>query len=478
VNHSPFHYMTISELSQNIRDGKLSPVELTAHCLERIESLDESLNAFRMVCRERAMGEARAMEAALRAGQDLGPLQGIPYAAKDLFDVRGIPTSAGTRLLENNIATEDAVAIRKLAQTGMIFLGKTNTVQLAYSGIGINHDHGTPKNPWHNTPHVPGGSSSGSAVAVAAGMVPMALGSDTGGSVRIPAALCGITGLKTTVGRIGRTGVYPLSGSMDSVGPMTRSVEDAALVYNVLQGIDFKDDSTWNVSVHDVLNGLNRGVRGLRLAFAERVFWDDVDSEIEKAVRECGNVFQNLGAYVDSIDLPEAEAAWQLNRRGMIIVAEAYTNNQQLLDEHYEKLDPIVAARMIKGKDALASDYLLNRMEWKRLRAEALETLKDIDALLVPTTRIPALQVDEIDADMDTYTARNLDYLRNTSIGNILNLCGLSIPCGFTNKGSPVGLMIYGKPFQEETVLRVGHAFQQVTQWHRSTPDLSWAQQE
>ncbi|MBW1698842.1 MAG: amidase [Deltaproteobacteria bacterium] len=478
MNHSPFHYMTISELSQNIRDGKLSPVELTAHCLERIESLDESLNAFRMVCRERAMGEARAMEAALRAGQDLGPLQGIPYAAKDLFDVRGIPTSAGTRLLENNIATEDAVAIRKLAQTGMIFLGKTNTVQLAYSGIGINHDHGTPKNPWHNTPHVPGGSSSGSAVAVAAGMVPMALGSDTGGSVRIPAALCGITGLKTTVGRIGRTGVYPLSGSMDSVGPMTRSVEDAALVYNVLQGIDFKDDSTWNVSVHDVLNGLNRGVRGLRLAFAERVFWDDVDSEIEKAVRECGNVFQNLGAYVDSIDLPEAEAAWQLNRRGMIIVAEAYTNNQQLLDEHYEKLDPIVAARMIKGKDALASDYLLNRMEWKRLRAEALETLKDIDALLVPTTRIPALQVDEIDADMDTYTARNLDYLRNTSIGNILNLCGLSIPCGFTNKGSPVGLMIYGKPFQEETVLRVGHAFQQVTQWHRSTPDLSWAQQE
>ncbi len=468
------HYQTITDLAQSIRAGERSPVELTEHYLNRIDSLDGTLNAYRMVCRERALGEAKAMETSLKAGQDLGPLHGIPYAAKDLFDVKGIPTTAGLQFLENNTATEDATVIRKLAQAGMIFLGKTNTVQLAYSGIGINHDHGTPQNPWHRDPHVPGGSSSGSAVAVAAGMIPMALGSDTGGSVRIPAALCGITGLKTTVGKISRAGVYPLSWSMDSVGPLTRSVEDAALVHQALQGLDFKDDSTWSVSLDNVLTRLRDGVRGLRLAFAETVFGDDVDPEIEKAVRECGDVFQSLGAHVDRMELPEAEAAWQLNRKGLIVVAEAYTNNKRLLEEHYDKLDPIIAVRMIRGKEVTATEYLQNTIEWKRLRTTVLETLKDIDAIVVPTTRIPALPVDEIDVDMETYTARNLDYLRNTSIGNILNLCGLSVPCGFTKKGLPVGLMIYGKPFQEDMVLRVGFAFQQATDWHRRTPDLSW----
>jgi aspartyl-tRNA(Asn)/glutamyl-tRNA(Gln) amidotransferase subunit A len=474
MNPPDWHDQTISDLGQRIRNGNLSPVALTEHYLNRIDSLDGTLNAYRMVCRERALGEAEALETSLKAGRDLGPLHGIPYAAKDLFDVKGVPTTAGLHMMENNTATEDAAVIRKLAQAGMIFLGKTNTVQLAYSGIGINHDHGTPQNPWHREPHVPGGSSSGSAVAVASGMIPMALGSDTGGSVRIPAALCGTTGLKTTVGKISRAGVYPLSWSMDSVGPLTRSVKDAALVYQTIQGLDLNDDSTWAVSFEDVLSGLKDGVRGLRLAFAETVFWDDLDPEIEKAVRDCGDVFKNLGAHVECMELPEAEAAWRLNCKGLIVVAEAYTNNKSLLEEHYDKLDPIIAVRMIRGKEVLATEYLQNTIEWKRLRATVLETLKDIDAVIVPTTRIPALPVDEIDSDMETYTARNLDYLRNTSIGNILNLCGLSVPCGYTQKGLPVGLMIYGKPYREDMVLRVGFAFQQATDWHRRNPDLSW----
>jgi aspartyl-tRNA(Asn)/glutamyl-tRNA(Gln) amidotransferase subunit A len=329
------------------------------------------------------------------------------------------------------------------------------------------------KNPWHETDHVPGGSSSGSAVAVAAGLAPMALGSDTGGSVRIPSALCGTTGLKTTVGRVSRAGVYPLSWSMDSVGPLTRSAADAALIYQAIQGQDSRDDTTGEQSPHDVLGGLTDGVRGLRLAFAETVFWEEVDPEIETAVRDCGRVFKDLGAHVDNMALPEAEAAWRLNSRGMIVVAEAYTNNRKLLEDHFDRLDPVVARRMINGRDVRAADYLENMMEWKRLRGSVLRTLRDVDGLLVPTTRIPARPVAELDADMDAYTAGNLGYLRNTSIGNILNLCALSVPCGFTRKGLPIGLMIYAKPFQEEMVLRIGYAFQQATDWHRRLPPAS-----
>ena len=470
---TPLFFQNISDLAKGIRKKDFSPVEIAETYLSRIDAMDEKLGAFRTICREKALGAAKAAEIALQAGQDLGPLHGIPYAVKDLFDVSGLPTTAGSRLLEKNIAAEDATVIEKLTRAGMVLLGKTNTVQMAYSGIGINHDHGTPKNPWHQTHHVPGGSSSGSGVAVAAGMAPVALGSDTGGSVRIPSALCGVTGLKTTVGRVSRAGVYPLSWSMDSIGPLTRSVEDAALIYQAIQGEDIKDDTTRNQSPHNVLNGLTDGVSRLRLAFVETVFWEDVDSEIETAVRACGQVFMDQGAYIDSMELPEAADAWELNREGLIIAAEAYTNNQNLLDNQYDQLDPIVARRIINGKDVRAVDYLRNMKEWRRLRASVVDTLKDVDALLVPTTRIPALPVDEIDTDVDTYTACNMGYLRNTSIGNILNLCGLSVPCGFTKNGLPIGLMIYAKPFQEEMALRVGHAFQQATGWHLQTPNLA-----
>jgi aspartyl-tRNA(Asn)/glutamyl-tRNA(Gln) amidotransferase subunit A len=287
--------------------------------------------------------------------------------------------------------------------------------------------------------------------------------------------LCGTVGLKTTVGRISRAGVYPLSWSLDSVGVLARSVEDAALVYHHLYGPDLRDESTWGLDSRDVLRGLKDGVRGLRLAFAESVFWEGVHEEVERAVRDCRLVFGELGAHVDSIPFPEAEEARQLNPRGLIIAAEAYTINKKWLEEHFNELDPLVSFRMIKGKDVSAAEYLQNSLAWKRLRAKAQHSLRDVDALLVPATVIPALPVAEVDADMETYSQRNLSYLQNTSIGNILNLCGLSVPCGFTSEGLPIGLMIYGKPYEEHKVLRIGYAFQEATDWHRRTPDLSWA---
>jgi len=470
----PLHYQTITDLADGIRKGDFTSAELVQYLLDRINSLDGRLNAFRLTCPERALEQAAAADRQIRDGKDAGILHGIPFAVKDLFDVKGLPTTAGTSLLEKNIAAADAHAVRQLKRAGMILLGKTNTVQFAYGGVGINHDHGTPHNPWKRVPHVPGGSSSGSAVAVAAAMVPMALGSDTGGSVRIPASLCGTAGLKTTVGRVSRAGVYPLSWSLDSVGPLARSVEDAAHVYQRLQGVDAGDETTWGLADQDVLTDLKAGVRGMRLAYAESVFWEDVDPEVEKAVRGCGRVFEELGARVSSIEFSEAQQARQLNAKGLIIAAEAYTLNKKWLEEHFDRLDPIVAHRMIKGKAVETGEYLQNNLTWSKLRSKAINTLVDVDALIVPTTAIPALPTAEVDADIETYSELNLSYLRNTAIGNVLNMCGLSVPCGYTKQGLPIGLMIYAKPFQENIALRAGYAFQETTDWHRRRPDLSW----
>ena len=471
---TPLHYQTITELAALIRKGEITCVELARHFMSRIDRLEDTLNAYRLLCMERAIDRAKTADRALKEGSDHGPLQGIPYAAKDLFDVKGLTTSAGARILEQHIAAEDAAVIRRLEQAGMVLLGKTNMVQFAFSGVGINHDHGTPHNPWSETHCLPGGSSSGSGVAVAAGLVPMALGTDTGGSVRVPAALCGTAGLKTTVGRVSRAGVYPLSWSLDSVGVLARSVEDAALVYQRMQGSDINDDSTLGLGPQDVLKNLKSGVKGMRLAFAETIFFDDIHPEVETAVRACGDVFKELGAEVSSIDFPEAAQAIQLNPCGVFIASEGYTLNKKWLEENFDQLDPVVAQRMIKGKDITAADYLGNMLASKRLRAKVYNVLKDIDALLVPTTCVPAKPVAEVDTDIDTYLKHNTVYLRNANIGNTLNLCGLNVPCGFTKAGLPIGLLIYGKPFQEEVILKIGYAFQQNTDWHRNTPDLSW----
>ena len=475
MTDSELHYQSIAELGRRLRSGELSPVALTEALLARIEDLDGTLGAFQLVSPDRARAAARAAEANLAAGQDLGPLHGIPYAAKDLFDVAGLPTSAGTHLLGDNIAGADAAVVARLARAGMILLGKTKTVQFAYGGAGVNGDLGTPHNPWHRDHHLPGGSSSGSAVCIAAGMAPAALGSDTGGSVRIPAALCGITGLKTTVGQVSRAGVYPLSWSLDSVGPLTRSVEDAALVYQAMQGPDSGDDTTHGRALQDVMTSLRDGVAGLRIGIAETVFWDDAHPQVAAAVRAAAKVFEELGAHVRSFDFPAAADAVALNPRGLVIAAEAYTVNRRFIDTHYDELDPIVASRMIKGRDVAAADYLQTTLDWKRLRLEAVRQLTDVDAVLCPTTPIPACTLAEVNGDMEVYSHKNLMYLRNTAIGNILDLCGLNVPCGLTEDGLPIGLMIYARPFHEDKVLRIGHAYQQACEWHLQRPELVWA---
>jgi aspartyl-tRNA(Asn)/glutamyl-tRNA(Gln) amidotransferase subunit A len=303
----------------------------------------------------------------------------------------------------------------------------------------------------------------------------MALGTDTGGSVRIPAALCGTVGLKTTVGQVSRAGVFPLSSTLDSVGPLTRSVEDAALVYQAMHGPDRRDPSTHGALTQDVLTGLKDGVRGLRIAFAETAFWDEVDPDSARAVRACGEVLANLGAHVDSIALPEAAASEDVNRSGLISATEAYLAHQDILGDRFEAYDPVVTYRIVVGKDVLAIDYLRTLQACDALRAQAQRTLQDVDAFLAPTTMIPALPLAEVDASLDVYKQWNPRYSRNTRVGNVLGLCALSVPCGLTSKGLPIGLMIHAKPRQEAMLLRVGYAFEQATDWHCRRPDLSWA---
>ena len=468
------NYATLTELAAALRTRRVGPVELTSNWLERIEILNPSLGAFIDTARDRALREAQAAEKAIKAGEFRGPLHGIPYAAKDLFDVASMPTTAGTRFLGDNIAESDCTVVKRLSDAGMILLGKTVTCQLAADIIGLNFDQGTPHNPWHAVAHVPGGSSCGSGVAVAAGMAPMALGTDTGGSVRAPAAHCGVVGLKTTVGRVSRQGVSPESTTLDSVGPLTRSVEDAALVYAAIHGPDPADSTTLTFPRHDVVSGLKDGVRGLKVAFADGPLFDDLHPEVDAAVRACGDVFETLGATVDDFDLPEIREVLQLGSEPWrCMCTETYACHQALLDAHGGELDPMAQPAM-NGKHVLALDYYRMLQKLADLQTRAAQRLRNIDVLLAPTMMLPALPVDQVAAGPESLTKFAQLYVRNTSVGNLLRLCAVTVPCGFTAQGMPIGLMIYAKGFAEATALRVAYAYEQATSWHRARPDLSW----
>lgn len=468
-------WLGIGELAELVRSREVSPVELAAWALERIEEHDGRLHAFVTVTRERAVAEAAAAEREIAGGGWRGPLHGIPYAAKDLFDVADEVTGAGTHLLHDNVASEDATVIARLRDAGMVLVGKTHTVQFAFGGVGINHDTGTPRNPWpaHAETHVPGGSSSGSAVAVSAGLVPMALGTDTSGSVRVPASLCGITGLKTTVGRVSRAGVYPLSPTLDSVGPLTRSARDAALTYDAIQGADPGDATTTGQVAHAVVDDLGAGVAGLRLGYIENLFFEDVDPEVDAAVRAAGDVLADLGADVVSTAAPEIDEVMgtlDAPMRSWTVAAEACVVNRRFLDESFDELDPVVSTRMRRGLEMSAVEFIEAHDAWERLQRGFDERTAEFDAFLVPATPITARPVSEVDESLDTYARFNMSYLRNTSIGNRMRWCGPSVPCGVTSHGLPIGLMIQSTAMQEHTALRIAHAFQRATDWHTRRP--------
>jgi aspartyl-tRNA(Asn)/glutamyl-tRNA(Gln) amidotransferase subunit A len=466
-------FASIGQLGSLLRRRDISPVELTEFFLERIAQFDPALNAYIAVANERARAQAQAAESLMARGHFLGPLHGIPLAFKDLIDVEGMATTGGSILRRSHVAESDAHVTGRLFREGAILLGKTHMVEFAFGGAGINHHYGTPWNPWDaDVPRLPGGSSSGSGVAVAAGLAPAALGSDTGGSVRIPSSFCGLVGLKPTFGSISNRGVLPLDPTLDTIGPLCHTVEDCAVLYQALCGPDPADLHTLGQSPFAGIDALDGDVKGLRLCFPREYFWSDVDEEVEAAVRATAQVFADLNVHVDEISLEVLDDLSNWRTGANVTAVESYLYHRRDLQEHLEQFDEIVSARMLDGRDIAAVDFLAQLRARDALRAKALHAFESVDFLITPTTPFAAPPVQEVDLD-DVYFHINGLCLRNTSAVNALGLCAVSLPCGLTRDGLPIGLQLVGKPGDEARLLRLARTYEQATEWGTMHPDLT-----
>ncbi len=462
--------LSIAEAGEQLRRRALSPVELTRAYLDRIQRSDGDLLAYITVLPGEALAAATAAEREIARGNYRGPLHGIPIALKDLVLTRGIRTTCGSRILADWVPDTDATVTTRLAEAGAILLGKLNMHEFAYGPTGVNPHYGTSRNPW-DCQRMPGGSSSGSAVAVAAGLCAGALGTDTGGSVRIPAALCGLVGLKPTYGRVSRAGVIPLAWSLDHVGPMTRTVTDAALLLQVLAGRDPADPSTTDVPVPDYRRAMQGEIRGLRLGLPKDHFFERLDPEVRAAVLAAARSLEGLGASVEDIPLPNIPHAGPASFA--IIASEAMAYHEPYLKTRAAEYGADVRARLMTGQFVLASHYLKAQRARRVIRAEVDAALRRVDALLLPTTPIPAPRLDAQEVTVDGVTEDARWWLiRCTRPINVTGHPALSVPCGLTAGGLPVGLQIVGRHFDEATVLRIGHAFEAVSPMRDRRPPL------
>ncbi len=455
--------LSAHRLSSEIATGRLSPVAVAEAFLARIGAQNERLHAYIDVYSDSARLAAEAADKAIRSGHAVGPLHGVPIALKDLIDLEGKVTTGGSAVWRERRSTVTATLARKLIAAGMIVLGKTHTVEFAMGGWGTNYHMGTPWNPWdREVARAPGGSSSGSGVAVASAMAPWAIGTDTGGSVRLPASWCGLTGLKTTIGRVSTYGILPLAPSLDTPGPMARSVEDAALLFCVMQGADPLDRLTLSAPPPcDPFPTLRRGVKGLRLARMPASERDGCSADMLSAYDDALDALARLGAEIIDVKLPiafgDATAA-----TGRIIGSEAYRLEGDLVDDMSLPVDPAVRPRIQLGRDIRAHQYLAALAERDRMKAAFLAALDGVDALLTPTTQTAAIPVEEID--------QNTTPAHFTRVFNLLEMCALSLPNGFTANGLPLSLQIACRPYDEATALRIGWAYQQATDWHERRP--------
>lgn len=448
----PLHYQTIREVGERLRNRELSPVELTRAILERTERLDGPLNAFITITREHALTQARLAEKAIVAGHYLGPLHGIPISLKDLYQTVGIKTTGGSKILADWVPTTDATVTRRLSLAGAILIGKNNLHEFAYGGTNENPHYGPARNPW-NHERITGGSSGGSAGAVAAGLGYASMGSDTGGSIRLPAALCGVVGVKPTYGLVSRAGVLPLSWSLDHCGPLTRTVEDAALILNAIAGHDDADPASADRVTPDLTIALDGRIRGFRVGLLSEYLGADVHPEVAKAVRAACQVLEQLGATVQEVSVPEVayDAAAGLS----ILMAEATAIHERWLRDRRAEYGPDVLERLTRGERLTATQYLKGQQA-RRVLVDRFKTVfEQIDVLVTPTTPILAPTIAE---------SRGAEALRlllgYTRLFNVLGLPTLSVPCGVSTTGLPIGLQIAGRPFEEATILRVAHAYE------------------
>ena len=466
-------FLSAGELARLIAGKQVSPVEVVTAHLERITALDGSLRSFITLTAEAAMAAAREAESAVTAGRPLGRLHGVPLGLKDLYDTAGVRTTGGSKILADRVPAADATVVRRLREAGMIMLGKLNMVEFAYGPEGRNAHYGHARNPWDAATHrMAGGSSSGSGVAVAAGLVPVALGSDTGGSIRIPCSLCGLAGIKPTYGRVSRAGVLPLSWSMDHVGPMTRTVADAALVLGAMAGYDAADPTSSVLPVPDYAAALSGDVRGLRVGLLRAFFLESATPEVRTAVEAAARALEKAGAVVDEVALPGVGhvAAGAL----AVVASEAMTYHAEWLRTRTADYDPDVSSRLMVGAFVTGVHYVRGQQARALIRREVDEALARHDVLLAPATPVTAPRIDERDTTLgDGPSDIRSALIRLTRPFNFSGHPTCSVPCGFTGGGLPIGMQIVGRPFDEATVLRVGDAYQRLTDWHARRPVLA-----
>lgn len=455
-------FMTVQDMSVQLESGALTSVQLVEHYLQRIAETDSRYGAFIATYADEARLAAQSADLARSAGCALGPLHGVPIAVKDLFDMEGYVTMGGCEAYRGRTGQVTATLVKRLQQQGVIILGKTHTVEFATGGWGTNRRLGTPLNPWDlDVPRTPGGSSSGSGVAVAAGLVPWAIGTDTGGSVRLPASWCNLTALKVSSGRISTYGALPLSPTLDTPGPMTRTVEDARLLYRLVAGADPLDPLSGSLPEPVSSVRSRSDLKGMRLAILPTNERSMATAEVLEAYDASIDVLKDAGAEIVDVDLPYgfAEVA-ELN--GLIMNAEGYSFYEELLEDADQLLDEDVRPRLLNGRDVRAADYLRAVRRRVQMQREMHAVFDTIDALLTPTTMTAALALDEV--DQTTGPA----YF--TRFGNFFNLVALALPNGATAGGLPLSLQIIGRPYAEEEVLDIGQVYQSRTQWHLRTP--------
>ena len=447
---------TLAGLARELRGGSVSPVEVVRVLLGRVEA--DGTNAFVTVTGERALEEAARAEAEISAGEHRGPLHGVPVALKDIIYTKGVRTTMGSAFFEDYVPDHGAAVAERLEGAGAVLVGKTNTHEFAYGPTGDSSRFGPSRNP-HDLNRITGGSSGGSGAAVATGLCYGSLGSDTGGSIRIPAALCGVVGMKPTFGRVSKRGVFPLAWTLDHVGPLTRTVEDNALMLDVLAGHDPRDPYSADRPAEDFARDLERGVRGGVIGVPEGFYFEHIEGEVGARVRAAAGVFRDLGAELRPVEMPLLNETLKAQR--LVLAAEAYAVHEERLKAEPEKFGDEGRKRLLDGEPLRAYQYANAQRAKLRSLEELGRLLSEVDVLLAPSVPIPATEVGQREVSIGGFEERVRSALtRLTGPTNLNGLPSLSVPCGRTASGLPVGLQLIGRRFDEATLYRYGHAFE------------------
>jgi aspartyl-tRNA(Asn)/glutamyl-tRNA(Gln) amidotransferase subunit A len=463
--------LTLAEAARLVRAREVSPVELVEACLARIRAVNDKLAAYISVYEEQARAVAKAAEAMVQAGHWLGPLHGIPVSLKDNVAVRGLATTAGSKILRDWIPDEDATVTARLRQAGAIFVGKTNMHEFAWGGTSANPHYGAVRNPW-NPERFPAGSSGGSGAAVAARTCYGAIGTDTGGSIRLPSAINGIVGIRPTYGRVSNAGIIPLAWSMDTAGPMTRTVEDCAIMFNVIAGPDPKDPSCSAAPVVDYTADLGRGVRGIRIGVVPGYFFHHLQRPVHDAVRAALKTFEGLGASVVDVNIENIHG--NISAQLTIESAEPSSYHQRWLRERPGDYGEDVRTLLEIGEMLLATHYVQAQRYRSLLRSEFLSAFKSVDVFICPTLPFTATPVGAMKVVIENGVEEDMlsAIMQYTGVPSLTGLPSLNVPCGFDQDALPVGMQIIGQPFGEAALFRVGAAFQAATDFHKRAPAL------